>query len=246
MSNIPPFPRGAKNLQDPVLLRWLNSIRNLINDAATVVSSPTVDNFASLDANGDVQDSGYDATSFIASNATIWKSRLLKPESVKLSGVSPPQEDNIDGFSFDRFDRGNEESVYYVFVLPEDFAPSAASVKGTFEFVVENPPAVANEAVVMAFEYKRVTEGAVFSFAAGTTSGSITESITAGEAAYTIHATEEGTCATTGWSAGDTILFRFYRDSTNVLDTYENEAAAADNDVWVCTYHLKYLAYVDN
>ena len=35
---------------------------------------------------------------------------------------------------------------------------------------------------------------------------------------------------------------RFYRDATAVEDTYDNEAAADDNDVWVKTYHLEYLS----
>jgi len=205
---------------------------------ATKISGGTTGNLVSIAASGDIADSGYSGNSY------IWKARILKPESIKLPGANPPAEDDIDGFSFNRFDRGTEESVYYVFELPGDFVAGTGSMRGYFEFVVENPPAGADETVVMGFEYKKISESEVFSFVAGTSSGTLSETLTAGETAYIIHKTAYGTCATTGWAAGDTILFRFYRDATNVLDTYDNEAAAADNDVWVNMYHLEYLGYV--
>jgi len=174
--------------------------------------------------------------------ARAWTSFDVEPEAVKLPSVNPPAEDTKDAFSFLRFDRGTEESVYWKWTVPNDFATGDASVQGIFQFLVENPPSgTGDEAVVMGFEYKKISEGEVFDFDAGTSSGTITETITDGETAEIIHVTDKGTCTTTGWAPGDTILFRFYRDATNGSDTYDNEASAADNDVWVFDFEMFYL-----
>ena len=50
---------------DPIWLSWQKDVRDNIDDAATLVDSPTVDNYASLDANGNIQDSGTDSASFV-------------------------------------------------------------------------------------------------------------------------------------------------------------------------------------
>jgi len=62
MATVPPAPEREKDQSSPVWQNWRRVFRNAV---ATTVDSPTADNFASLDANGNVQDSGYDNTSFI-------------------------------------------------------------------------------------------------------------------------------------------------------------------------------------
>lgn len=180
----------------------------------------------------------------MAGTARVWKSVDLNPQLVKLPGANPPAEDNIDDFGFHRFDRGTEESVYYTFIIPDDFAAGDASLRGFYGFVVNHPPVspAANENVRMGFEFKKISEGDVFDFSTGTTSGYLDETIVADETAYIVHLTGYGTCTTTGWVPHDKILFRFYRDATAVEDTYDNEASASDNDVWVKAYHLEYLS----
>lgn len=183
-----------------------------------------------------------DLDTLYLNEGNYWRSLDVEPEAVKLPSSNPPAEDTKDGFSMLRFDRGTEESVYWKWSVPEDFATGDASVKGVFFFLVENPPSGSgDEAVVMGFEYKKLSDGDVFDFDAGTSSGTITETIADGETAEIIHRTSEGTCTTTGWVAGDTILFRFYRDATNVDDTYDNEASAAENDVWLFNFEMMYL-----
>jgi hypothetical protein len=175
----------------------------------------------------------------------VWKSWDVRPDAVKAPGTNPPAEDVIDNFSFYRFDRGTEESLFYIWEVPADYYASDGSVIGRYEFVVENPPTSGGtnvaENVRMGFEYKKISDGEVFSFTSGTSSGYIDETIAVDETAWIIHQTSEGTCVTTGWAAGDTILFRFYRDATAAEDTYDNEASAADNDVWVFDLHMNYL-----
>lgn len=172
----------------------------------------------------------------------VWRSHDLAPQRVKLPADNPPAEDTIDGFGFHRYNRGTEESTYFTWTVPQCFATGTANVRGYYVFLVENPPAAetADENVRMGFEYKKISDGDVFDFDAGTSSGYIDETIAQGEDAYKLHYTSNGVCDTTGWEAGDTILFRFYRDATAPEDTYDNEASADDNDVWLKTYHIEY------
>lgn len=255
MAAIPPPPQNQPFSTEsgrisPIWLHWLKKFQNAV---ATSVDSPGADNFASLDANGNIQDSGYDNTSFVTINGDTmtgqlefsgdgryWDHSLLKPGAVKLPGANPPNEDNIDNFPFHRYDRTTEESVFYLWEVPGNYISGTANVRGHYDFVISHPPAV-NEVVAMGFEYKKVSDGEVFSFTAGTSSGYILETITTTEAAYTMHSTNLGYPDTTGWVAGDKILFRFYRDATNPLDTFDSEAVGANNDVWVFIYAIEWL-----
>ncbi len=206
----------------------LNGVTN-IGDGGTT-------NYASFASDGELTLNG---------TARVWKSWDVRPNAIKLPSANPPAEDNIDDFPMLRFDRGTEESVYYLWEVPNDFATGTGSVKGRFEFLVFNPPTSGGtnvaENVRMGFEYKKISGGAVFDFDAGTSSGYIDEEIAVDETAGIIHQTSYGVCNTTGWVAGDTILFRFYRDATAAEDTYDNEASAANNDVWVFDFYMNYL-----
>ncbi len=173
--------------------------------------------------------------------ACFWREERLNPVAVRLPGTNPPAEDTIDNFPFHRYDRGTEESAYFLWHVPADFCVGDASVRGHYEFVVESPPVGASENVRMGFEYKKISEGVAFSFAAGTSSGYIDEVIADGEAAWIVHHTDWGYPTTTGWAVDDIILFRFYRDATDAADTYDN-AGPATNDVWVSNYHIGYLS----
>lgn len=229
-----------------------DEINEYTTDAGVTIEGVSIENGATLTPNGayigNLQDNYAeikdDGEINLHGTARVWHGVDLDASAVKLPGSNPPAEDEIDGFLFQRFDRGTEESVYYLWTVPHDFAAGDASVRGHFSFVVESPPTTpsGDEAVVMGFEYKKISEGDVVGFSVGTTSGTITETIAADETPWILHITSEGTCVTTGWTVHDKILFRFYRDATNVADTYDNEAVGAANDVWVDSYHLEYLA----
>lgn len=186
---------------------------------------------------------GHDGEIGLVGTARVWRALELTPNNIGKPSANPPAADEYGGFTFDRYDRDTEEQTYHLWHVPPDFAQGSASVRGHFGFFVENPPAGGggNEAVVLGFEYKKISSGEVFSFASGTSGGTITTTITAGESAYLWHETAVGTVTTTGWAAGDIVLFRFYRDATAPEDTYDNEVTGADNDAWVGVYHLEYL-----
>ena len=182
-----------------------------------------------------------DGVVILQGDAKAWKSDDLPVQAVKIPAANYPANDDIDNFGFHRYDFEDEESVYYTWVVPIDYATGSANIRGHYSFVIENPPSGGgNLNVRMGFEYKRITEDAVFDFSAGTTSGYIDEVITDGETAYILHITGDGTLTTTNWVAHDKILFRFYRDSTAAEDTYDDNVGDA-NDVWIKNYHLEYL-----
>ena len=188
-------------------------------------------------------DDKYDYVPFVlAGDARAWKSvEQLNPTNIGKPSANPPGAGLYQEFSFDRYDRATEESVFFIWHVPTDFSAGNSNVRAHFGFLVENPPAGASEAVVLGFEYKKISAGDVFDFSAGTTSGTLTITIVDGESAYKWHESGTGMVTTTGWAAGDIIMFRFYRDATNANDTYDNEGVAADNDVWIGQYHLEYM-----
>ena len=182
-----------------------------------------------------------DGTVTLAGTARVWKDMVLNPETLKLPGSNPPSLETYQNFPCHRYDKATEESVYYVWAVPHEFAVGDASVKGHYAFLVDNPPAAGgNVNVRMGFEYKKVSDSDVFTFAAGTTSGYVDEAIVEGEAAWTLHKTPDGTCTTTGWATDDIILFRFFRKAADAADTYDDDGPL-ENDVWVLNYHLAYL-----
>jgi len=176
--------------------------------------------------------------------AQKWICLDLKPENIGLPSSSPPLRDEYQGFSFHRFDRSTEEQVFFIVHLKSDYAGGSASIRGHFGLIVENPPSgTGDEAIVMGYEYKKITpsDSNIFDFSSGTTAGTVTIPIVDGDPARKWYASPIGYCNTTGWNKEDIILFRFFRDSTNPNDTYDNEAVASDNDAWVGIYHLEYL-----
>lgn len=62
MAALTPPPIREPDFSSPIWKKWFSDIAKKM---ATIIESPTVDNFASLDANGTIQDSGYDGTSFV-------------------------------------------------------------------------------------------------------------------------------------------------------------------------------------
>lgn len=233
---------GASPTFVTTTLSGLTASRLVATDGSKALASTSASSWIA-GTNGDITVTDDGDGSVTLSLDTVWVDVELKPGVVTIPAANFPAEDNIDGFIFHRYDRAAEESVQYVWIIPEAFEQGDNSIKGHFAFVVENPPSGGgDEAVVMGFEYKKISPDAVFDFTAGTSSGTITETITDGETAYIIHTTSDGTLTTTGWQPHDTVLFRFYRDATNPNDTYDNEAVPADNDVWVLNYHLQYLS----
>ena len=198
-----------------------------VSTGSVVLGDGGTTHFLSVDSSGVVSLNG---------NARVWVSDDLPVQAVKIPAANYPANDNIDNFGFHRYDAGTEESVYYTWVVPLDFAEGTGSLRGHYAFVVESPPDGTGDLNVrMGFEYKGITKGDVFTFATDTSTGYIDETIEDDETAFEMHITIDGVCDTTNWQPHDKILFRFYRDATADEDTY-------DADVWIKNYHLEYLS----
>ena len=106
---------------------------------------------------------------------------------------------------------------------------------------------VSNEAgaeyVAMGFEYWKFSDGDTYDTSgAADGGGAVNITISNGEGNYVWHESAVGTCTTTGWTHGDIVVFRFFRD---VDDNYTggNPPYADDytGDVLIGVYHLEYL-----
>lgn len=205
---------------------------NIAPTANTTIGDGGTTNYANFAADG---------TLTLEGTARAWRCVDLEPDTVRNpGGEGNPEADDIDEFPMHRYDDEVVESVYYRWRIPHDFATGDGSVRGHFELVVETPPVAGGaDVIVMGFEYCHLSDGDVFVFA-NTTSGTVNTTIAQDETPWITHDSATGIVTTTDFVAGDTILFRFYRDATNEVDTYTG-AGPGLNDAWVFNYHLEYL-----
>lgn len=176
----------------------------------------------------------------VEGNARHWDSEQLPLKAWRL-GSTAPAEDSTSNFYALRFDRATEESIYLAWSIPWNYY-DGADLRLYVDFVVDHPPAGGggNEVVQWGLEAKKVSEGDTLGFIAGTATDTTTETITAGEAANTLHRLYlDFTDA--GYSAGDLVLMRLYRDSDDAADTYDNEASNDDNDAWLVSTRIFWL-----
>lgn len=169
--------------------------------------------------------------------AQINKSVDVEPGIVKRSVANPPGEGTEDGFLTHDFDASTDESVFFHWEIPHDYA-SAGVIHIHFDFFVDTAPAGA-ESVVWGVEYKKQSVGDNFDFSAGTTTAYTQESITTGTPANDkkIHRSSAISLTVTGFEPGDFVLLRFFRDAngTGGTDDYTADARIVD-------YHIEYIA----
>ncbi len=161
----------------------------------------------------------------------------VEPGIVKRSVANPPGEGTEDGFLTHDFDASTDESVFFHWEIPHDYA-SAGTIHIHFDFFVDTAPAGA-ESVVWGVEYKKQSVGDNFDFSAGTTTAYTQESITTGTPANDkkIHRSSAISLTVTGFEPGDFVLLRFFRDAngTGGTDDYTADARIVD-------YHIEYIA----
>jgi hypothetical protein len=150
--------------------------------------------------------------------------------------ANPPGENTEGGFHTLDFNDGTDESIYIDFHLPHDYA-DAGLINIHFDYFVDTAPA--NPAnVVWAIEYKKITHGDNFDFGSGTSTVTSTEAITTGTPANDkkIHETNAITLTTTGFTLGDSIYMRFYRDADNGSDSLTGDVRMIGH------IHIEYLS----
>lgn len=222
-----------------------NTTKNLLemqNSDADILSHVNADGSFHIGDATNYITIGIDGDIILHGTACVWKYDDLSPANIGLPNTDPPELDDYLGFPFQRYDDGgirDDEQVFYLWHVPSDFAVGDASVRGHFGLFVDNPPTTpdGNEIVAMGFQYTKISDNEVFAVVPDG-GGSIEETIVEDEAVYTWHETATGVCTTTGWAAGDIILFRFFRDTSGVYSANDDYTG----DAWVGAYHLEFLS----
>lgn len=175
----------------------------------------------------------------LLSTARAWKSEDLHPSSIKHPSANGPGETEYENYYYDAYDNGAMEQIFYLWHIPTDYAAGDASIRGHFGLMVANPPVNpdATEIVAMGFEYMKFEDGEVNTWAADG-GGALDISIVMDETAYTWHESATGVCTTTGWAAGDLVMFRFFRD---IAAEYSANDDYDGGDALLGIYHLEYL-----
>jgi len=143
----------------------------------------------------------------------------------KRPAANPPGEGVEDNFPTLDFDDGTDESVFFLYELPEEFY-KGGNIAVELTWFVDTAPAGV-ESVVWGLEYKKQSEGDNFDFGAGTTTATDTEVVTAGTPANDkkLHRTTFPTLfAAPGALPHDYFLVRIYRDADNVADDFTGDA----------------------
>lgn len=142
MAVIPPPPIREADFNSTVWQAWFSKVKGA---AATSVDSPTVDNFASLDANGNIQDSGYDNTSFLSSGgndqvgdgtnyvnfatdgeitlvgtARVYKNEWIVPGAFQAPGIKPAAQVDHGIATAWEFSNGTDDTVCAIVRIPQD------------------------------------------------------------------------------------------------------------------------------
>lgn len=161
----------------------------------------------------------------------------VEPGLTKRPASNPPGEGTEDNFLTHDFNAATDESVFFHWEIPHDYA-SAGTIHIHFDFFVDTAPA-GEESVVWGVEYKKQSVGDNFDFSAGTTTAYTQESITTGTPANDkkIHRSSAINLTVTGFEPGDFVLLRFFRDAngTGGTDDYTADARIVD-------YHIEYIA----
>ena len=169
--------------------------------------------------------------------ARVLNSVDVEPALATRPAANPPDEGTEDSFLTHDFNAAADESVFFHFEIPHDYA-SAGTIHIHFDFFVDTAPGDA-KSVVWGTEYKKQEVGDNFDFGAGTTTGYTEESITTGTPANDkkLHRSGPVALTTTGFEPGHFLLLRFFRDAngTGGTDDYAADARIID-------YHIEYLA----
>lgn len=175
----------------------------------------------------------------LAGDGKAWVGVDLTPTAIKHPSANGPGSTEYESIYYDAYDSGAMEQIFYLWHIPEDFAVSAASVRGHFGLMVATPPTDPDptEVVAMGFEYFKFSSGEVNTFAADG-GGALDINIVMDETAYTWHESATGVCNTTGWATGDLVIFRFFRD---IAAEYSANDDFDGGDALLGAYHLEYL-----
>ena len=170
-----------------------------------------------------------------------WKCIDIDPNAITHPSADAPDDVVYQNVTYDAFDDGTEEQIFYVWHVPCDYATGTANVRGHFSGMVSNE--AGTEYVAMGFEWWKFSEGDTVDISgAANGGGAVNIDIIDTEGNYIWHESATGVVDTTGWAKHDIVIFRFHRD---VDDTYTGGNPPYDDnytgDVLIGGYHMEYL-----
>ena len=173
----------------------------------------------------------------MAGDARVMKSVDLEPVLATRPASNPPDEGTEDSFATHDFNAATDESVFFHWEVPHNYA-SAGTIHVHFDFFVDTAEAGATS-VVWGVEYKKLSVGDNFDFTADTITAYTQTSVTLGTPANDkkVHQSGEINLTTTGFVSGDYLLLRMFRDAngTGGTDSFPRDARVID-------YHIEYLS----
>jgi hypothetical protein len=163
------------------------------------------------------------------------KSFDIEP-AITTRGPSAPTLRTYQNFPVLDFDKSVVSQAYQHIEVPHDFM-TAGLMQMHFTFFVESP---ANATVIWGIEYKKLSEGDVFDFTAGTSTLTTTFTLQAADSTRQIYKSDSLVLNTSGWTSNDTIATRFYRDG--VTDTYAPAGASPTGAARLMNIHVEYAS----
>lgn len=136
--------------------------------------------------------------------------------------INPPRNDE-DNFATIDFDDSTEEELFFKIHTPLDADPSR-KMYFHLDFFVDNVDQAVERAVRWGIEYKIIQHGQVVDFDAGTFTSLKTHAIPITTVDKEMMACEDLVLSAANYPGEGILLFRLYRDVTNVADTHNGDA----------------------
>lgn len=229
------YVSGPASATDNVLVRFDGATGKLIQDSLVLLDDTGKIFPLSAKIGGAVNYLQVDSDGILTlhADARVYKTLFFDLSKMKLGVGNPPGEGLESGFPTLDFDDNNEEETFADFFGPLDWDP-LSDAEFHLGFFIDTAPATAAN-VVFGLEYVSITSDGIFAFT-GTTIVTTTVPITTGTPANDkkIH-TAFLTVPVAGLIEEGILLIRFFRDATNVADTYTGDARLFD-------LHIDYIA----
>lgn len=181
-------------------------------------------NYTSILADGEIN---------LLGTAQVMRTADIDLHLFKLTPINPDAGDE-DGFFTLDFADNRDEGLKYMWHLSHDYA-DAGTIHFHVHFFVDAVPAGADETVEWTLEYKKLSDGDVFDFDAGTTTTTQTQVITNADTPKEIYEMTTISLVTAGFTPNDHLLIYIHRDGGAGNDDFTGDAR-------LINVHVEYLS----
>lgn len=175
---------------------------------------------------------GSDGELTLHGTAMVMKTADIDLNLLRATGIAPDPNQE-DGFFTLDFAQNLDEGTKVEWHIPHDYT-SAGAIHFHLHFFVDNVPVGVDETVEWTLEYKKLSDGDVYSFA-GAASDTQTQVVATTDTNKEIYELTEIDLTTTGFASGDHLLIYLHRDGGNGSDDFGGDAR-------LHSLHLEYLS----